>query len=170
MFFINNLVLAFTGSLSAKLKSLLIISAPAGLIAWLFEKVTSWTIANGDYIVLVLVAIVIDHILGSIFHLQIKDFEVKKNLKGLVIKISLCIAMGFLFEGINHLIAEVSIVKSYLLIVMRLAVFLYPAFSAIKNAYILSGKKFPPPALMERITKFNNTLDLDDLKGKTPQS
>jgi hypothetical protein len=131
---------------------------------YIIEKLSKWGFDNSDYIITVLVAIAVDHALGSYKHAYIdKDFTWKLNLKGLMTKISLVVACGFLFEGLQVIIHKQSIITEYLTITTRLIVFLYPAGSAFGNSSVISGGKFPPDAWMKRINKFQTNLNPKDI-------
>jgi hypothetical protein len=164
-FLIKHLLVIHKGTIAAKLKTTLILAISTSPIAYIIEKITTWSVENSEYILFVLGAIMIDHLLGSFVHAFVKrDFTWKKNLQGLVVKIGLAVAMGFIFEGVNHIIKEASFVKSYLIIVLRLAVFLYPAGSAAMNSAIITKGKFPPIGFLDKIKKFNTSLDLSHFK------
>lgn len=166
-FLSKQLLLLHTGTVVAKLKSAFILGASLSPIAVVIEKITNWTLDNHDYIFFVMGAIAIDHILGTILHSFYKrDFTWKKNLTGLIIKISLALTMGFLFEGVNHFITEDSFLKNYLVIALRLSVFLYPAGSAFMNSSIITKGKFPPVGWINKIKSFNNNLELKELKSE----
>lgn len=137
---------------------------------FIWEKITKWGITNQDYILIVLGAIFIDWFLGTIKHLWFtRTFTWKGNAVGLVTKIALAVAGGFLFEGLNHLVAESDTVVSVMKIITRVIVFMYPAISAFENIYIVSGEKFPPKAWMERLKAWNETLNPNDLRGKNKE-
>lgn len=165
-FILTHLILIHKGTLLIKLKSSLSLAAAFSPIAYVTEKIMHWSLANETYIWFVFVAIVVDHYLGTILHLIKRDFELKKNAIGLITKISLVVAMGFLFEGVNEIVQEDSFVKSYLIITLRLTVFMYPAGSAFTNSSILTKGKFPPIGWMNKFKKFQENLDLNDVKGK----
>lgn len=166
-FLLKHLIIIHKGTFLAKAKSALILGVSTSPIAIMMENIMSWSIANQEYIYFVLMAIIIDHLLGSWLHAFVKhDFSIKKNIQGLFIKIGLTVAMGFLFEGINHLIQEESFVKSYLIIVLRLTVFLYPAGSAFMNSSVITQGKFPPIGWINKIKAFNENLDLQGLKNE----
>jgi len=165
-FILIHLILIHKGTLLIKLKSSLSLAAAFSPIAYVSNKILHWSIANETYIWFVLIAIVVDHILGTILHLINRDFDLKKNITGLFTKIGLVVAMGFLFEGINEIVEEDSFVKSYLIITLRLTVFMYPAGSAFSNSSILTKGKFPPIGWMNKFKKFQENLDLKDIKIK----
>src|SRR5690625_178245 len=134
---------------------------------FIWEKISMWGITNQDYILIVLGAIFIDWLFGTIKHLWFTyTFSWKGNAIGLVTKIALAVAGGFLFEGLNYLVSESDTAVLIMKIITRVIVFMYPAISAFENIYIVSGEKFPPKAWMERLKLWNETLNPNDLKGK----
>jgi len=136
--------------------------------AWIVAQITNWYIENQFYVIWVLGAIIIDHILGSIYHkFWVKDFTFKRNLIGLVVKVGLAVTVGFLFEGMNHLITSddsfAEAIKGWTVITLRLIVFLYPAMSALENSSHITGGKFPPTGIFKKLKAFEDTADLSEL-------
>lgn len=146
-----------------KLKSATKLGFLLSPIPFLFDQIMKWTIENGDYISFVMIAIAIDHILGTLKHLMIGDFSMKTNLIGLMTKIGLVVACGLLFEGLNNIVTHETLVKDYLTITTRLIVFLYPAGSAFGNSTFLSGGKFPPQIWLDKLQRFQTTLKTSEL-------
>jgi hypothetical protein len=166
-FLAGNILSFYSGSAAVKLKSLSLLVLSVSPVAYMFEKVNVWTMLNRDFIFGVLVAIAIDHFIGSIYHgFKAKDFTFKKNLYGLMVKISLCIACGVLFEILSGMTSYHKWLFEYLQLVTRLIVFLYPAGSAFVNMSKLTNGVFPPIGWMDRLKKFNQNLNIDDLKNK----
>lgn len=131
------------------------------------DKVVKWSVQNETYVMIVMGAIFIDWIFGSIKHIFFtKTFTLKNNAIGLIIKITLAVGGGFLFEGLNFLVSDSDTILSIMKTITRVIVFMYPALSAFENIYIVSGEKFPPKAWMERLKKWNNSLDPNDLTNK----
>jgi len=124
--------------------------------------------ANVDYVRIVLTAIAIDHIFGSIVHSRFfkDDFSLLKNIGGLGIKILVVVCMGSLFDGLATLAITEDFVYKYLFFVTRILIFLYPARSAMKNCYIVTRGAFPPKIIMERSDKAFNNLDINIFKKK----
>jgi len=167
IFFLSNLLAFYSGTAFIKLKSTFMIVLSISPIAYLGEKINVWTMLNRDFIFGVLVAIAIDHFIGSIYHgFKAKDFTFKKNLFGLMGKIGLCIACGILFEILNGMTAYHKWLYDYLSLVTRLIVFLYPAGSAFVNMSKLTNGVFPPMGWMEKIKKFNQNLNINEIKPK----
>ncbi len=166
-FITKHLLVIHKGTLLAKAKSTLALALSLSPITYVIEQITHWTLANQTYIVFVFGAIAIDHVLGTLIHSFIKrDFSLKQNIIGLITKIGLVVAVGFLFEGVNHIVYQESFLKNYLIIVLRLAVFLYPAGSAFMNASIITNGKFPPIGWIEKIKKFQKNIDLKEFNNE----
>lgn len=146
----------------ASIKLALLLSVPAFII----EHLADWWLGNYDYIIMVLFAIAIDHLLGSYKHAFIKrDWSMLKNLGGLGIKIGLVVAVGFLFEGLEVIIKQDSAIKDYLITVTRLMIFFYPTGSALGSASVISGGVFPPTAWLNKLKRFQSNLNTDEFKN-----
>lgn len=157
----------FLASVKATLKLSFLLSIPVFSIERIIELFTNWTIQNELFIIYVLGAIAIDHILGTFKHWLIdNDFSFFKNLLGIFKKIGLTVAIAFLFEGLNEIVKEQSLIKEYLTVVTKLVVFLYPTSSALGNSSALTDGKFPPKSFLDKITKFFKTMKPNDLINK----
>ena len=164
-FLMNQCILIQSGETIVKMKSTFLIAASISPLAFIVEQISDWSITNSTYILFVFAAIILDHILGTLIHLFIKrDFTIKKNVIGLVVKVGLVIAVGFLFEGINYITVGENFIKDYLTIVLRLLVFMYPAGSAFVNSSTITNGKFPPSGFMSKLTKFQENINIGEFK------
>ena len=162
-FFLLQFMHVADGDLSAKFSGAFRISLAVTPFLFIWDKIAKWGIPNQDYILIVLMAILLDWFFGIIKHLQKRTFSFKKNASGLILKIALTVGAGMLFEGLNSIVKNsADIVVLSLTIVTRVIVFLYPAVSAWQNIYVVSGERFPPKAWMERINKFNENLNIKE--------
>ena len=165
-FILKQLILVHIGGAATKIKSSFVLAAAISPFPFIFDKLIDWTLSNSAYVLFVFAAIIFDHILGSIIHLFIRrDFTIKKNIVGLVIKIGLVIIVGFLFEGINHIVTGDHLLKEYLVILLRLLVFMYPAGSAFVNSSIVTKGKFPPSGFLKKLSKFQENLNVKEFKN-----
>ena len=163
-FFLLQFMNIADGDLIAKFSGAFKISLVVTPILFVWDKIVKWGIPNQDYILIVLMAILLDWFFGIIKHLQKRTFSFKKNASGLILKIALTVGAGMLFEGLNSIVKDsADIVVLSLSIVTRVIVFLYPAVSAWQNIYIVSGERFPPKAWMDRMNKFNENLNVKEL-------
>lgn len=169
LFVLKNIIAVHNGTAIVKFKSLLILSLPMATVM-VINPISEWVSNNIAYIGFVLVAIAIDHVLGSAVHFFIrKDFTFKKNIIGISIKLSLVLSVGILFEGFQYLYPEktpiIEVVMDYLLAITRIMVFLYPASSAFVNSSILTSGKFPPIGWINKIENFNKSMDIKKFQG-----
>ena len=163
-FFLLQFVNIADGDLSTKFSGAFRISLAVTPFLFIWDKIVKWGIPNQDYILIVLMAILLDWFFGIIKHLQKRTFSFKKNASGLILKIALTVGAGMLFEGLGSIVKDsADIVVLSLSIVTRVIVFLYPAVSAWQNIYIVSGERFPPKAWMDRINRFNENLNVKEL-------
>lgn len=162
-FFLMQFMNVADGDLSTKFSGAFRISLAVTPFLFIWDKIVKWGIPNQDYILIVLMAILLDWFFGIIKHLKKRTFSFKKNASGLILKITLTVGAGMLFEGLNSIVKDsADIVVLSLTIVTRVIVFLYPAVSAWQNIYVVSGERFPPKAWMERINKFNENLNVKE--------
>ena len=163
-FFLLQFMNVADGDLSTKFSGALKISLAVSPFIFVWDKIIKWGIPNQDYILIVLMAILLDWIFGIVKHLQKRTFSLKKNASGLILKISLTVGAGMLFEGMNSIVKDsADIIVVSLTTVTRVIVFLYPAVSAWQNIHIVSDKRFPPKAWMDRLNKFNENLNIKEL-------
>ena len=85
----------------------------------LLDRLFGWYIDNQVFLTMVFLAVVIDHVLGSFVHFQIKhDFSIKKNLNGLLTKgFSVC-AGYVLFEMIHQIVDDVEFIAIYFKVIL----------------------------------------------------
>ena len=92
------------GDLSAKLSGALKVSLIVSPFIFVWDKIVKWGIPNQDYILIVLMAILLDWAFGIWKHLEKRTFSFKKNATGLILKIALTVGAGMLFEGMNSIV------------------------------------------------------------------
>lgn len=135
---------------------------------WVFGVWSDFYMSNSEYVQFVLGAVLVDWVLGSIYHaFWRRDFTFKKNIKGLVVKIGLVVLVGFLFEGVGYFVKDAVTITGITVGALRLVVFLFPTLSALWSAYHISGKKFPPIGIMNKITQFNKELKISEDEDST---
>lgn len=140
----------------------------AATVAWFNDSVGLWLDGSRGYMVVVLGTVAVDHLLGSLVHwLWKRDFSWLKNIGGFALKLLLVICMGFMFEGLAHIVSEDNFLYAYLKVAGRLIVFLYPFRSACLNSSIMTNGAIPPLAFINKITGFQKSLDLAELRTKS---
>ena len=164
-FLIKNLVFMHKGTITLKVKSTLVLAVASSPMALIIGSVAEWFQLNLAYMSFVFGAVIIDHVVGSYVHaFHKKDFTFKKNIQGFFMKTTLIVFVFFLGRGIVHILGEDNPVAFYFRMIMRLMVFIYPAGSALVNISIVTNGKFPPVGFMNKITRFNQNLDLKNFK------
>lgn len=170
-FIIKNLILMHKGTIALKVKSALILAIVSSPMALIFDGVVEWLHLNFAYMSFVFGAVLIDHVVGSYVHAYIKkDFTMKKNVQGFFMKTTLIVFVFFLGRGIVHILGDENPIAIYFRTLMRLMVFIYPAGSALVNISIITKGKFPPLGFMNKITKFNQNLNIEEFVDKDKSS
>lgn len=164
---ILNMNLAHVGSWDTKILAISKLSFIPAFIVFSFERLTTWYIDNHWFMQGVLIAIAIDHILGTYVHFWIKrDWSWKKNISGLFTKLIMCILGYIIFEFMHVIVQPVDFIAHYFSVVLQLMVFLYPGLSALGNMSVITKGKFPPVGWIDKLNQFNNSGDLEHLRTK----
>ena len=141
------------------------LSLCTGACGMLVVNLLDWWNTNFNYVAIALFLVAVDHALGSIVHAWwIKDFDLKKNGIGLLIKLSMVVVGGMIFEALTHITKDQDFVYSYLKMTTRLIVCIYPGLSALKNMSIITGGIFPPGSMINLFSVFQKDLDVEKLK------
>lgn len=141
------------------------LSAITGFSLSIIPFLNNWFESNIDYVFFSLLAVAIDHALGSYVHKFIKKkWDWKKNISGFSVKLSMVVSVGLLMEALAHITIQDNLIYTYIKMVGRLIVILYPVISALKNVKIITKGAFPPDALVGKLEAFNQDLDLKKLK------
>jgi len=172
---IQEMKTSFIAGLIESLRVLISASAPSGLTitktsatlkmaAFLapfafIDGLQFWVADNVLYLNLVIGAVFLDWILGTIKHLfWLRDFRWLENLKGVLVKLILVLAIGSVFEGLKLLTKEIDFVTKYFIIMLRVSVFLYPAMSVIRSSRVISNGQFPPQGLYNKIEQWASEI------------
>lgn len=170
-FFLQNLNQIHSGVGVEKIFAAFKIAALPAVFMTIVEGLSKWYIVNQWFMIFVFYAIVIDHILGSIVHAFVKrDFTLKKNGIGLLIKVSFCITGYSLFVMIPEILKGVPFLPEYLTMLIQFIVFIWPAGSAMGNMSILTNGKFPPIGWMRKLDRFSENLDITEFKPKADEN
>lgn len=166
-FIINNFQHIHAGSVEEKITSLFKLSMFSALLITPIIDLTGWYEVNYKIIYFVFIAVILDHIIGSYCHAFLKkDWSTKKNIVGFLTKTLITIVGFVIFEMLHYIVKDVDFISIYFKVTIHLMIFLYPAGSALMNLSIITEGKFPPMGLMNKLTRFNNNLDLNEFKTK----
>ena len=131
-------------------------------IAFLLNKINLWFLSNTQFASFVLLCIIINMSVGIAFHLKMRTFKWELFIKRNSLMIAVLLVVYFLLEMLRITMGD-NIVGEGFRSVIQVSTLLYPSSKALKNAYILSNKQFPPKFIMERLYKFEQSGDLNDL-------
>ncbi len=170
-FVLDNLTKLHNGVGVDKILAAVKIAAVPAIFLTIFEGLSKWYIVNQMFMVFVFCAIAVDHILGSIVHAFYKrDFQFRKNITGLLVKLGGCISGYMMFTMMHEIVKDVDFIAIYFKILLQLIVFIYPAGSAMGNLSVITGGKFPPIGWMRKLSRFQENLDLNEFKTKKDES
>jgi len=134
----------------------------ASPVVFLLNNLGLWFEKNIQFCSFYIAAIIINMIVGAIYHRIYDTFcwkEMRKKNFGLIAGTIVSYAM---LEMISLIIGENAIGQTFR-ITIQLMTLMYPISKIMRNIFILSDKKYPPAALMERIYKFEKTMNPSDL-------
>jgi len=163
-----NLSIIHKGTIIAKIKSSVFMGVILTPFASIFPSLQLWLTINAIYLQLVTLALILDLIIGIYVHaLKFKDFSLKKMVTGFLSKAFLTVAGLVLFEIFKALFKENNVeIGDYVKLTIALVVVSYPLFSAFGNLSEATNGKFPPVGWMNRIRKFQENLNINDLTNK----
>ncbi|MGZ9736552.1 hypothetical protein [Flavobacterium sp. GNP002] len=131
-------------------------------IAYLLDGLNFWFKTNQQFSSFILICLVINMIVGAIFHNKMGTFNWVEMFKKNVLMWVVLIVVHALLEMLR-LTAGNNFVGEGFKIMIQVMTLLYPVSKALKNIYILSNKQFPPAFIMDKIYNFEKTGDLKDL-------
>lgn len=158
LFITKHLLSIHTGTIAIKLKSSFVLGASAAPFVYIHSLFKGM---DFDIMIVISLAIGVDHLVGSIVHLWIKkDWSWKENAKGFFLKLFLCVSAFYLFEGMSVILKGADTIELYFKVTTSLIVFMYPAGSAFVNMSLLTGGKFPPTGWIDKIQSFNKNPNI----------
>lgn len=131
-------------------------------IAIVLKAIDVWYQNNEQFFSFILVTLVINMAVGIRFHLKMNTFDWEHFLKKNSSMFFILVVVYALLEMLR-ITAGDNIVGEGFKILIQISTLLYPASKALKNAYILSNKTFPPSFIMDKIYKFEKTGNVKDL-------
>lgn len=145
-----------------KVKYFFTIIATFGPFAYLLSAFNFWFETNKQFASFVIIAIIINMVVGIAFHLKMKSFSWELFIKRNSLMIAVVIVVYILLEQLRITIGD-NMTGEGVRIVIQVSTLLYPTSKALKNIYILSNKQFPPAFIMNRLYNFEKSGDLKDL-------
>lgn len=169
-FIVRNLISIHSGPVYSKIFSSLKLAAVPAVGLSLSEKITGWYLERETYIIILAFSLIADLILGVWKHLELHSFSFEKMLFGFTKKLAFSIVFYFFSEALLQILHDAKFDSLAVTGFLRFLLFAWPAGNVMVNMGILTGGKFPPLFVLNRIAKFNKTGDLKDLKNITNET
>jgi len=132
-----------------------------GPVVLILDALQIWFVGNAVFISAVIAAMVINMIIGGIFHKMQGTFDWWSFIKGNSKMFFGVSVMYCLLEFLR--LAAGSTVGEILKVVVQTATMLWPVSKSLKNLYIINEKKFPPAFIMEKLYNFEKTGNIQEL-------
>lgn len=145
-----------------KLKYFITIMCAFAPIAYCLEGMSFWFSTNKQFASFVLLAIIINVVVGAVFHWRNRTFSQELFLVRNAVMISVLIISYTLLEMLHLTIGDNVFSDSFRTLI-QISTLLYPISKTFKNLYILSNKQFPPEWIMERLYNFEKTGNIDTI-------
>jgi hypothetical protein len=145
-----------------KLKYFITIVCTFAPIAYCLNGMSFWFSNNKQFASFVLLAIIINIVVGGVYHWRRKTFSQEEFLVKNGIMISVLIVSYTLLEMLHITIGDNVFSESFRTLI-QISTLLYPISKTFKNLYILSNKQFPPEWIMERLYNFEKTGNIDTI-------
>ncbi len=170
-FLLKNLLLSNYGTVGQKLSILTVTAAGSSVAGTLLLRAQGWYYENVSFMVLVFIAIAVDHIAGSlVHHFWLDDFKWPKNLAGLLNKVGVVVMGYILFEMVREILKDTGFLAETFKVFLQLSVAMWPISSGLKNLWIMSNKRFPPEVWFKKIDRFNETGDVGIFKNQNHEN
>lgn len=129
-------------------------------VAYLLEVFKMWFYDNSTFLSFILVAVIINLVVGMYMHYKSKTFSWEIMLKKTGTMIFVLVVTYYLLEQIRIITGD-NVFSDGFRITMQVATLFYPSSKALKNIYILSNREYPPSWIMEKVYNFEKTGDLN---------
>jgi hypothetical protein len=131
-------------------------------IPYLLINFGLWFTNNREFAHGLLGSLIINMIVGVVFHLKMKTFSWEQFWLSNGAMWLICISVYWILESWVAVLGAGVISETFKTSVQFLTLF-YPGSKVIKNAYIITNKKFPPSFIMNRIYNFEKSGNVNDL-------
>jgi hypothetical protein len=145
-----------------KLKYFTTIMCTFAPIAYCLDGMSFWFSTNKQFASFVLLAIIINIVVGAAFHWRNRTFSQELFLVRNAVMVSVLIISYTLLEMLHITIGKNIFSESFRTLI-QISTLLYPISKTFKNLYILSNKQFPPEWIMERLYNFEKTGNIDTI-------
>jgi hypothetical protein len=169
-FIINNLISIHSGPFASKMISALKLAAVPAVGLSISERITGWYLERETYLIILAFSLIADLILGVWKHFENHSFSFERMLLGFTKKLAFSIVFYFFSEAFLQILQDAKFESLAITGFLRILLFAWPAGNVMVNMGILTGGKFPPLFVLNKIAKFNKTGDLKELKKITNET
>jgi hypothetical protein len=132
-----------------------------GPVVLILDSLKIWFTGNAVFISAVIGAMLINMVIGIVFHKMQGTFDWWAFIKG---NSKLFFGVSVMYCLLEFLrLAAGSTIGEVLKVVVQTATMLWPVSKSLKNLYIINEKKFPPAFIMEKLYRFEKTGDIREL-------
>lgn len=131
-------------------------------IAYLLDGLNLWFKTNQQFSSFILICLLVNMIVGAIFHSRMKTFNWVELFKKNIVMWVVLIVVYTMLEMLR-LTAGDNFIGEGFKILIQVSTLLYPVSKVLKNVYILSNKQFPPAFIMDKIYNFEKEGNLQEL-------
>lgn len=131
-------------------------------IAYLLDGINFWFKTNQQFSSFILICLVVNMIVGAVFHNKMGSFNWVEMFKKNVLMWVVLIVVYAMLEMLR-LTAGQNVVGETFKILIQVTTLLYPVSKVLKNIYILSNKQFPPAFIMDKIYNFEKNGNINEL-------
>jgi hypothetical protein len=165
----------FTIKLETSVTLALFASTLTWVGAWVLEQLGGFgplIVKDAAFVRILFLCLFLDLLLGAWKNYSRFTFNWKKLYTGLMEKVFVSFAGMVIFNALSSVeqLEALPEINSWFILTGKLMNLFYVGGSALSSMYVITGGKFPPVGFMQRLDKFNRTLNVDDLTGKQAEA
>jgi hypothetical protein len=130
-------------------------------IAFILDQVSWWFSENKQFGTFMCMALVINMAVGLAYHLKKGSFQFKSFLKKNLEMVGVIIVVYIMLEMLRYTAGN-NLAGEIFKVLIQVTTLLYPTSKVLKNIFIMTGGKYPPEFLMNRLYNFEKNGDLSE--------
>lgn len=130
-------------------------------VAFLLDILNWWFKENQQFGTFICVALVINLLVGALYHLKLKTFSPKQFLLKNMEMAGVLIIVYIMLEMLRYTAGD-NLAGEIFKITIQITTLLYPTSKVMKNIFIITEGKYPPEFIMNKLYNFEKNGDLSD--------
>lgn len=130
-------------------------------VIFVLDLVNWWFKENQQFGTFMCIALLINLIVGVYFHLKQGTFQFKHFMFKNVEMASVIIGVYIMLEMLRYTAGN-NIAGEIFKVLIQVTTLLYPTSKVLKNIFIITGGKYPPKFLMDKLYNFEKNGDLSE--------